>query len=163
IELAKELGLNTLRCHIKVNDPRYYYWADKLGLLILYDMPCPDIDSPSSRRALHETFLGALHRDYNSPSIIAWILYNETWGLSNHDTREGQRYLQSMVQMARQQDPSRLIEDNSPNKFDHVESDINSWHYYINDYWRVRKHIEHVVNQTYPGSAFNYVGGEFVQ
>ena len=38
IELAEELDLNTLRCHIKVNDPRYYYWADKLGLLILYDM-----------------------------------------------------------------------------------------------------------------------------
>jgi len=171
IELAKELGLNMLRCHIKINDPRYYYWADKLGLLILYDLPSPALDTPAMQRIFAETLPRAMARDFNSPSIFAWVLFNETWGLSRHHTRDGQRWLAQMVERARALDPTRLIEDNSPCRYDHVESDVNSWHFYINDYQRVRQHIQRVVDETYPGSAFNYVGdsagdsarGEYVQ
>ena len=163
IELAKALGLNMLRCHIKINDPRYYYWADRLGLLIMYDFPSPDIDSPTMRRIFEETLPRILERDFNSPSIFAWVLFNETWGLTKHDTLDGQRWLQAMVHRARQLDPTRLIEDNSPCRFDHVESDINSWHFYINDYHQVRQHIQRMVDETYSGSTFNYVGGEFGQ
>lgn len=163
IQLAKDLGLNMLRCHIKINDPRYYYWADKLGLLIMYDLPSPVIDSPNMRRIMEETIPRVMARDFNSPSIIAWIIFNETWGLSKHHTLEAQAWLKAMVETTRQLDPTRLVEDNSPCKYDHVETDINSWHYYINDYNRVRQHIQRVVDETYPGSAFNYVGGEYVQ
>jgi hypothetical protein len=163
IELAKELGLNMLRCHIKINDPRYYYWADKLGLLMMYDLPSPDLDTPTMRHIFERALVGVLERDFNSPSIFAWVLFNETWGLTQHDSANGQRWLQAMLHQARELDPTRLIEDNSVCRFDHVESDINSWHYYINDYLRVRQHIQRVVDETYPGSAFNYVGGEYVQ
>ena len=55
-------------------------------------------------------------------------------------------------------DPTRLVEDNSPCHYNHVESDINSWHFYINDYHRVRQHVQRVVDETFPGSSFNYVG-----
>jgi hypothetical protein len=163
IELARDLGLNMLRCHIKINDPRYYYWADRLGMLIMYDLPSPDLDSPAMRRTFEATLYRAVERDYNSPSIFAWILFNETWGLTKHNTLEGQRWLQQMLHLARQLDPSRLIEENSVCRYDHVETDINSWHFYINDYWRARQHIQRVVDESYPGSEFNYVGGEFVQ
>ena len=163
IELAKELGLNMLRCHIKINDPRYYYWADKLGLLIMYDLPSPVIDSPSMRRTIEETIYRVMERDYNSPSIMAWIIFNETWGLTKLHTTEAQGWLAEMVELTRKLDPTRLVEDNSVCKYDHVETDINSWHYYINDYGRVRQHIQRVVDETYPGSSFNYVGGEYVQ
>ncbi len=158
IELAKELGLNMLRCHIKLNDPRYYYWADRLGLLILYDLPSPTVDTPSMRRTIRDTLERAVARDFNSPSIIAWILFNETWGLSEHSTAAGQAWLREMLDHAHQLDPTRLVEDNSPCNYDHVETDINSWHYYINDYAQVRRHIQNVVDQTYPGSTFNYIG-----
>lgn len=163
IQLAKDLGLNMLRCHIKINDPRYYYWADKLGLLIMYDMPSPDMDTPKMRRVFEDALRRAVARDFNSPSIFAWVLFNETWGLTNHDTLEGQRWVQQMVHLARALDPTRLVEDNSPCRYDHVETDINSWHFYINDYREVRRHVQRVVDETYPGSSFNYVGGEFVQ
>ncbi len=163
IQLAKDLGLNMLRCHIKINDPRYYYWADRLGLLIMYDLPSPDLDSPSMRRTFEHTLRQAMARDYNSPAIFAWVLFNETWGLTKHNTPEGQRWVQEMYRLAKQLDPTRLIEENSACRYDHVESDINSWHFYINDYWRARQHIQRVVDETYPGSAFNYVGGDYVQ
>ena len=163
IQLAKDLGLNLLRCHIKINDPRYYYWADKLGLLIFYDIPSPDMDTPAMRRTYESALRGAIARDFNSPSIIAWIIFNETWGLTRHKTADGQRWLAEMTELTRQLDPTRLVEDNSPCNYDHVETDINSWHFYINNYFEVRRHVQRVVDETFPGSAFNYVGGEYVQ
>ena len=56
-------------------------------------------------------------------------------------------------------DPTRLVEDNSPCNNDHVESDLNTWHFYKNGYETVRDHIRDVVKNTYVGSAFNYIGG----
>ena len=159
IQLAKDLGLNMLRCHIKINDPRYYYWADRLGLLIMYDMPSPDLDTPTMRRIFEDTLRQAIARDFNSPSIIAWVLFNETWGLTKHDT-PGQANVgcSRWYKLAKQLDPTRLVEDNSPCHYDHVETDINSWHFYINDYRRVRQHIQRVVDETYPGLRFQLCG-----
>ena len=168
IQLAKDLGLNMLRCHIKLNDPRYYYWADKLGLLMMYDFPSPDLDTPSMRRTFEQTLSRALERDFNSPSIFAWVIFNETWGLTNHDTADSHRWVRKLLHTMQKLDPTRLVEDNSPCHYNHVESDINSWHFYINDYRRVRHHVQRVVDETYPGSGFNYVcqndaGDNFVQ
>ena len=163
VELAKATGLNMLRCHIKVNDPRYYYWADKLGVLIFADIPNAMIDTPRMRRSWEATVRGAIARDFNHPSIMAWILFNETWGLTNHDRPSGHAWVRDMYLLAKTLDPSRAIEDNSPNKYDHVVTDLNSWHFYINDYQRARRHVARVDEQTYPGSTFNYVGGEYAQ
>ena len=163
VQLAKDLGLNMLRCHIKINEPRYYHWADRLGILVMYDMPSPDLDSPSMRRTWEAALRGAIERDFNHPSIFAWVLFNETWGLDNHDTPEGQAWVREMYHLAKALDPTRLVEDNSPIRHDHVSTDINSWHFYINDYHRTRLHVERVVAETYPGSSFNFVGGEYVQ
>ncbi|MFN8445171.1 MAG: glycoside hydrolase family 2 TIM barrel-domain containing protein [Caldilineaceae bacterium] len=158
IQLAKDLGLNMLRCHIKINDPRYYYWADRLGLLIMYDFPSPDLDTPAMRHLFEQTIPQVLARDFNSPSIFAWVIFNETWGLTNHDIADSHRWLRRMYKLTQKLDPTRLVEDNSPCHYNHVESDINSWHFYINDYHRVRQHVQRVVDDTYPGSSFNYVG-----
>jgi hypothetical protein len=163
IRLAKDLGLNMLRCHIKINDPRYYYWADRLGLLIMYDLPSPAVDTPQMRHTMERTLRGAIARDYNHPCIFAWVLFNETWGLENQVSSAGQSWLADMVRLAQQLDPTRLVEDNSACRYDHVTTDINSWHYYINDYAQVREHVQRVTDETYPGSSFNFVGGEYVQ
>jgi hypothetical protein len=161
IQTAKDLGLNMLRCHIKVNDPRYYYWADRLGMLIFYDFPCALAYTETARRNWVKTFYQAIERDYSHPSIIAWILFNETWGLEEHNTPASWNWVRRMVERARSLGDSRLVEDNSPCIYDHVETDINTWHFYIWDYENGRKHMEHVVEQTYPGSTFNYVSSKF--
>ncbi|MBI3972612.1 MAG: hypothetical protein HY332_15145 [Chloroflexi bacterium] len=161
IQAAKDLGLNMLRCHIKVNDPRYYYWADKLGMLVMYDLPTAGIYTPKARANWEQTFRDALERDYSHPSILSWILFNETWGLEEHRSPTGWKWVQEMYYLAKQLDPTRLVEDNSTFLWDHVTTDINTWHFYIGDYDRARRHIESVVSQTYEGSPFHYVGGVY--
>jgi hypothetical protein len=64
-----------------------------------------------------------------------------------------------MYHWAKRVDPTRLVEDNSPCNWDHVETDINTWHFYINGYDEVRNHVSKVVDETYASSAFNYIGG----
>ena len=162
VERAKEFGFNFLRLHIKVDEPRLYYWADKLGLLFMCDIPNFGTYTETAQKRFEQTLRGNIDRDYNHPSIISWCNFNETWGLGGREYREmpeRQEWVREMYHLAKSLDTTRLIEDNSPCLYDHVETDINSWHFYINDYDRAKEHIANVVAETYPGSAFNYVGG----
>ena len=162
IERAKEFGFNFLRLHIKVDEPRLYYWADKLGLLFMCDIPNFGDYTEKAKSRFEQTLRGNISRDYNHPSIISWCNFNETWGLGGReykDMHERQEWVREMYHLAKSLDATRLIEDNSPCLYDHVETDINSWHFYINDYEQAKEHIANVVEETYPGSAFNYVGG----
>ena len=158
VQAAKDLGLNMLRCHIKVNDPRYYYWCDRLGVLMMYDMPSCDVYTPTARANWEATFRAAFDRDYSHPSIFSWILFNETWGLEEHQTPASWAWVKEMFLLAKSLDSSRLIEDNSTNKYDHVLTDLNSWHFYIDNYRRARHHVTRVVEQTQEGGGYGYVG-----
>ncbi|RKU37381.1 glycoside hydrolase family 2 [Candidatus Poribacteria bacterium] len=162
IERAKEFGFNFLRLHIKVDEPRLYYWADKLGMLFMCDIPNFGSYTEKAQARFVETLRGNIARDYNHPSIISWCNFNETWGLGGREYKEmpeRQEWVREMYHLAKSLDETRLIEDNSPCLYDHVETDINSWHFYINDYEQAKEHIANVVQETYPGSVFNYVGG----
>ena len=164
IEKAKEFGLNFLRIHIKIDDPRLYYWADRLGLLIMYDMPSTWRFDAEAQRTWELTAKAALQRDFNHPSIFAWVLFNETWGLhdpkSKRYTPAIQNWVRKQVDFFKQADPTRLVEDNSACNYDHISNtDINSWHFYINDYTRAKAHIQKVVDRTFPGSTFNFISG----
>ncbi|CAA9292764.1 MAG: GH2 [uncultured Chloroflexi bacterium] len=161
IQAAKDLGLNFVRCHIKINDPRYYYWCDRLGMLCMYDFPSASIYTPKARANWERTFREALERDYSHPSIFSWILFNETWGLEEHQRPEGWGWVREMYYLCKRLDPTRLVEDNSPYLYDHVTTDINTWHFYISDYDQARRHVENVVSQTYEGSPYHFVGGVY--
>jgi len=112
IEAAKKLGLVAIRKHLKVEPERYYYWADRLGLLILQDLPSgsdgdPFTDLPTSPEASTtcEMERGLLIQGrWNHPSIIAWVMFNEGWG--QHDTLRH-------AQWAKQLDATRLIDEAS--------------------------------------------------
>ena len=161
VERAKEFGFNFLRLHIKVDEPRLYYWADKLGLLFMCDIPNFGTYTEKAQERFEQTLRGNIARDYNHPSIISWCDFNETWGLGGNEFKEmtdRQEWVREMYHLTKSLDTTRLIEDNSPCLYDHVETDINSWHFYINDYNRAKEHIANVVAETYPGSAFNYAG-----
>lgn len=162
--LAKQAGLNFLRLHIKTPDPRYCYWADRVGILLMCDMPSLGYDgySEEGKQRWERTAWGQIRRDFNHPSIVAWCLFNESWGLGGREYAERpdrQAWVRECWETAKALDPTRLVEDNSPCLYDHVVTDINSWHFYINDYERARDHLAEVVANTYPGSTFNFVGG----
>jgi hypothetical protein len=158
IQAARDLGLNMLRCHIKLNDPRYYYWADRLGVLVMSDIPSASVYTPKARQNWEMTLRAAVARDFNHPSVFSWILFNETWGLEEHQTPAGWTWVREMFDLARSLDATRLIEDNSACLYDHVATDLNTWHFYISEYDRARRHIQRVVSQTFEGSPFNYTG-----
>lgn len=131
VRKAKAMGLNCLRCHIKVPDPRYYEVADRLGLLIWTEIPNIETFTPASAARLRATMEGILARDRNHPSIIIWTLINEDWGTRLREVAEQRTWLSDMVDWLRAEDPLRLVVDNSacfPNW--HVKTDINDFHYY---------------------------------
>lgn len=159
-EKAKEYGLNCLRIHIKTEEPRALYWADKLGVLLMCDVPNFWDKSDRAYEAWENTLRGQIARDFNHPSIFAWVDFNETWGIGHEGyDRAAQEWAHAMWTLTKDLDPTRLVEDNSACLYDHTETDINSWHFYIDDYERARDHIAEVVEKTHPGSQFNYGEG----
>src|SRR5258708_1794055 len=116
---SRRLGLNANRLHVKVDVPRKLYWADRLGLLLMADVPNswgePDADM---RQEIEQTLRGMIRRDFNHPAIFAWVPFNETWGLFTRDPQdknkraylpETQEWDSSVYQFAIQLDPTRLV------------------------------------------------------
>ncbi len=128
---AKALGLNCLRTHIKVEDPRYYEVADRLGLLIWTEIPNWVYLSTEASRRAKETFAGMVERDWNHPSIFCWSLVNENWGTDLVHNPDHRAWLAQFYAEAKALDPTRLIVDNSAcfNNL-HVNSDLDDVHDY---------------------------------
>ncbi|MDX2024122.1 MAG: glycoside hydrolase family 2 TIM barrel-domain containing protein [Deltaproteobacteria bacterium] len=166
VERTRRLGLNTMRVHVKVPLPRKLYWADKLGVLIMADVPNAWGDPDDAMFRDHATAMrGMMERDFNHPAIFAWVLFNETWGLLHKDGVQKvyrpatQARVAEVFAQAKALDPTRLIEDNSANLRDHVVTDLNTWHEYLAGP-RWQRHIAEVVEQTHPGSPWNFVAGK---
>ncbi|HEX2967472.1 MAG TPA: glycoside hydrolase family 2 TIM barrel-domain containing protein [Bacteroidales bacterium] len=165
---SKKIGLNGNRIHIKVEIPRKLYWADKLGLLIMADVPNSWGEPDDAQKKEWEVAMrGMIERDYNHPAIFAWVLWNETWGLFTTTDKEKknreylpetQKWVASMWHIAKELDPTRLVEDNSACNYDHVITDINSWHAYLPGY-KWKEFLDNAVEKTFEGSTWNYIGG----
>lgn len=128
---AKALGLNCLRVHIKVADPRYYAAADEIGLLIWTELPNHILLTNESKRRARETISGMVTRDWNHPSIGIWTIINEAWGIDVSNP-EHRAWLASMHDYLKSLDPTRLVAGNSPcwGNFN-VVSDLDDYHMYF--------------------------------
>ena len=104
IEAIKAMGFNTIRKHIKVEPARWYYWCDKLGMLIWQDMPQPNNDTSEAKSAFEAEVEANLKQLHNHPSIVVWVLFNYDWG-----TYDEERLAKWMKQL----DPSRLLNGDS--------------------------------------------------
>ncbi len=160
---ARQIGLTGLREHVKIEAPRKLYWADRLGVLIMADIP--NWWGPPDSAAFHEhdvALRGMIDRDYNHPAVFSWVLFNETWGLLTR-TGDHERYPPEIQQrvariyhLAGSLDSTRLVEDNSVCCHrGHTETDLNSWHEYLPG-WRWQAHVDRVSDSTFPGSSWNF-------
>ena len=109
IAITKQLGFNLIRKHAKVEPPRWYYWADKLGMLVWQDMPQMFLAkgqtlTPAAAAEFEKEWRAEIAELDNHPSIIVWTIFNEGWG--QHDTA-------ALVALTKQLDPSRLVNDAS--------------------------------------------------
>ncbi len=168
---ARQIGLNGLRVHVKIAHPRKLYWADRLGMLVMADVPNAWGEPiPSMQQEVTYALEQMIRRDYNHPSIFAWVPFNETWGLrTTVPTEDGgtasrylpetQQWVAEVVAFAKALDPTRLVEDNSVCcGVGHTVTDLNSWHAYLPG-WAWEEHLREISAGTYPGSTWNFEPG----
>lgn len=130
IEVTKQLGFNMARKHVKIEPARWYYWADRLGLIVWQDMPSgdryiggndPDITrTPESGRQFEQELTAMVQGLYNHPSIVMWVPYNEGWG--QWDTAR-------ITDLVKGLDPTRLV-NSASGWTDRGTGDVNDIHSY---------------------------------
>jgi beta-galactosidase/beta-glucuronidase len=138
VELVKALGFNGVRIHQKVEDPRFLYWCDRLGLFVWSEMANAYVFSPIAVQRLTREWMEIIERDYSHPSIIAWVPLNESWGIPNliHDPAQ-QHYVQALYHLTKALDPTRPTIGNDG--WEHIVSDIYSVHDYAFDAFTLRE------------------------
>jgi len=120
VETTKRLGMNMARKHVKVEPARWYYWCDKLGLMVWQDMASGNNNGPEGQENFKRELKNVVEAFINHPAIVMWVPFNEGWG--QHDTEQ-------IVEMIRRWDPSRLV-NNASGWTDRKVGDVHDVHSY---------------------------------
>lgn len=147
VELVKAMGFNGVRKHQKIEDPRYLYWADKLGLLVWEEMPSAYAFSPRAITRLVREWTEAIERDYSHPCIICWVPFNESWGVPNLTAMQAHRNaVEALYHMTHVLDATRPVIGNDG--WEASATDILGIHDYDGDPQRLRARYESQESQT---------------
>jgi beta-galactosidase/beta-glucuronidase len=134
--LAKAMGFNGARKHQKIEDPRYLYWADRLGLLVWEEMPSAYRFTRQSIVRVTREWMDVLDRDASHPCIVAWVPFNESWGVPNLPGSKPERhYVEAVYHLTKTLDPTRPVVGNDG--WESVATDIVGIHDYDADPSRV--------------------------
>lgn len=129
VELAKAMGFNGVRKHQKIEDPRFLYWADHLGLVVWEEMPSAYRYTRTSVERLTRQWAEVIDRDSSHPSIVAWVPFNESWGVPDLPDSPAQRHcVQALYHLTRSLDPTRPVIGNDG--WESVATDIIGIHDY---------------------------------
>jgi len=145
ILLTKGMGFNGVRKHQKIEAPRYLYWADRLGLLVWEEMPSAYRFNRRSVTRLTEQWLEVLRRDRSHPCIMAWVPFNESWGVPNlPDSVAERNYVRALYYLTKTQDPTRPVIGNDG--WESVATDIIGIHDYDDHPERIaQRYMTHTV------------------
>lgn len=129
VMLAKQLGFNGVRKHQKIENPRFLYWADMLGLLVWEEMPSAYGFSAEAVARLVAEWQEAIERDASHPSIVAWVPFNESWGIPELPHSPAQRaFQQALYHLTKALDPTRPVSGNDG--WEQIATDIFAVHDY---------------------------------
>ncbi|MBP2472651.1 beta-galactosidase/beta-glucuronidase [Crossiella equi] len=152
VELAKSLGLNGIRVHQKIEDPRFLYWCDRLGLLVWEEMPSAfEFGTTTAQRVVAE-WTEAIHRDRSHPCIAAWVPLNESWGVPDIATQPAQRdFAKALYHLTKSLDPTRPTISN------------DGWEIAGGDFWGVHDYQQDpaILASRYGSDGLR--SGEFVE
>jgi len=138
VELAKAMGFNGVRKHQKIEDPRFLYWADTVGLLVWEEMPSAYRYTRSSIERLTQEWKAVIRRDMSHPCIVAWVPFNESWGVPDLPESPAQRhYVQALYHLTKSMDPTRPVIGNDG--WEAVATDIVGIHDYDDQPERIAK------------------------
>lgn len=128
IDLAKAMGFNGARKHQKIEDPRWLYWADRLGFLVWGEMPSFHRHSEEAVRRLRTEWGAAVRRDRDHPSIVAWAPMNESFGLQDTEDDVRSRFLLELYELTHRLDGTRPVVSNDG--WQHARTDLCTLHDY---------------------------------
>lgn len=129
IKATKAMGFNGVRKHQKVEDPRYLYHADRLGLLVWGEIGSAYIYSENYADRMYREWLDVIQRDYNHPCIVVWTPLNESWGVQEIETDVRQQaHSMAMVAVTKSMDNTRLVIDNDG--WEHTSGELLTIHDY---------------------------------
>jgi beta-galactosidase/beta-glucuronidase len=146
IELTKSMGFNLARKHQKAEDPRYLYWADKLGLMIWAEMPSGKIFSTELIESLTREWTALVRRDRGHPSIISWVPFNESWGVWHVASRPEQRaFADAITHLTKALDTSRPVIGNDG--WEYSSGDLWTLHIYEGGSQQIAANLENVLRE----------------
>ncbi|WP_223593700.1 glycoside hydrolase family 2 protein [Neobacillus bataviensis] len=129
IELAISMGFNGCRKHQKVEDPRFLYWADRIGFLVWGECAANVFYSEDAVSRLTKEWIEIIERDYNHPCIVSWVPLNESWGIPQvRDNKQQQHHSLAMYHLIHSLDTTRLVISNDG--WELTKSDICAIHNY---------------------------------
>ena len=129
VELTKQLGFNGARKHQKIENPRWLYWCDVLGLLVWEEMPSPYRFNTNAVDRLISEWTEAIERDASHPCIVAWVPFNESWGVPDLPSNPAHRdYVRTLYYLTKTLDPTRPVIGNDG--WEYVATDIVGIHDY---------------------------------
>jgi hypothetical protein len=150
VELAKAMGFNGVRKHQKIEDPRFLYWADMLGLLVWEEMPSAYRFTRASVEQLVAEWTAVIKRDYSHPCIVTWVPFNESWGVPDlPDSASQRQYVQAMYSLTKSMDQTRPVIGNDG--WEHVATDVVGIHDYDEEPQRIaeRYHSAEIIGRLF--------------
>jgi beta-galactosidase/beta-glucuronidase len=162
VQLVKAMGFNGVRKHQKVEDPRYLYWADRMGLLVWVEMPSAYRFTKTAIERSTREWLEVIQRDYSHPCVAAWVPFNESWGVPNLPEIPAQRhFVQALYHLTKSLDSTRPVIGNDG--WESAATDIIGIHDYDavpqNIANRYRMHETHLFGRERPGGRILLLEG----
>ena len=137
VELAKRMGFNGVRKHQKIEDPRYLYWADVLGLLVWEEMPSAYRFTRKAITRMVREWTEVIERDASHPCIVIWVPFNESWGVPDLTTVPAARdAVAALYHLTKSLDPTRLVIGNDG--WESSATDVIGMHDYDGDSGHLR-------------------------
>jgi len=164
VELTKAMGFNGVRKHQKIEDPRYLYWADMLGLLVWEEMPSAYRFTATSVQRLTAEWASVIDRDRSHPCVIAWVPFNESWGVPDlPDSPAQQNYVRTLYHLTKTLDPDRPVIGNDG--LESVATDVIGIHDYDDQLGRISARyaaaddLSRLFRRERPGGRMLVLGG----
>ncbi len=162
LNLVKSFGLNALRVHGRIENPKFYTLADIMGIVLWQDFPPGYMPTDKLWKSIFKEGFEIVSSLFNHPSIIAWTIFNESWGLDDMEKNrftlpqdtQNVEHLLSAYSAFKRFDPTRLIVDNSG--WEHVETDIFDWHSYLQKGEDLKEHGLKILDFSKKGKVVSY-------